>query len=190
MAEKMNEKENGTLTVEKNRQEPDIATVPMNPQVNAGGLVGIDEDSSEATESVSANRESVAVYQTPLFMFRKPRIGKDGKTYYNYYAGVMGSRNGMTKEHRVNFKLSDEYAEAYSGLDYIFGDEKKMPLSIVRTEMVNSKTRMRSITYVGQVSCLEDDGTTYAIRMSPINANDRIEFETVLSKLRTAGYII
>ena len=135
---------------------------------------------------------SETVYQVPLKMQRYASPSTtDGKLYYRYGVAFKTKRGGEDVPMKFYVVPPQATSEMYNLAAFVFGDEDKKPLEIVRT--VSSSTRngrvTESVRYSMRVSSPDDFGSTISCNFNPQSAGDRAMFQNLVNVLKAREII-
>ena len=135
---------------------------------------------------------SETVYQVPLKMQRYAGAPtSDGKIYYRYGVAFKTKRGGEDVPMKFYVVPPQATSEMYNLASFVFGNEEKKPLEIVRT--VSSSTRngktTESVKYGMRISAADDFGSTISCNFQPQSAGDRAMFQNLVNVLKAREII-
>ena len=152
------------------------------------------EESGEALDDVDVERDNNnVIFKTndPIKHDRKEDTS-NGRVYHNLIISfdVDVVRNGKTfnRHFEVNLVPKNSNNRNYNGagklydiLDLICGDEKDIPLEILRIERTNSNTNKKTVTYYPRISCIDDNGIEFWLILQPQTDGDNACWEVLIS---------
>ena len=185
--EKTTEKVNETVT-EAPKTKTEIPTAPTEkPIIDA--IFDVEDDEEIDDEVVSSVQSGTTVlYSNCGYLRRDKGSIKDGFQYYNYKVKFNAPVHGKPFTHELFFKLHENFKPKHQVLDEFYGDEKMLPLHILRSERVTRKNNIiidRQYFYTVQLR-LEGD---YGIMPFSFDPTSKETFEWYINVLKEAHLV-
>lgn len=113
--------------------------------------------------------------------------GADGKLYRSYGIGFSTKMRGVDLKQKMFVVPPHHDRTMYDTLAAIFGEEKAIPLDIIRREM--TRDNVKTVSYQMRVSAKDDYGSDICCNLNPSGRGDTVIFNNLIAVLKSRGLI-